>query len=214
MRALTTMAVVILAAVPAGTALAEDAPDPALSEAERAELIQMLDESFARVLGLISGLSEEQWTFRENPDRWSVGECTEHIVRSQRALLDFAKQAMSGEPDPQWAERTRGKNDLIRRVMPNRNPGGAGGATAPMEIRPTEKWDRATAIKELYTVAGEVRAYIETLEGPVKNHTAEHPFPVFGWLNAYDWLIYVPLHTVRHSKQIVEVQEHPDYPKG
>ena len=39
-----------------------------------------------------------------------------------------------------------------------------------------------------------------------------HPFPVFGPLNAYDWLIYVPLHTIRHSRQIVEVQQTAGYP--
>ncbi len=214
MRTTTLMAAVLVVFAPVGAAFAEDAPTPYLTEEERAELIQLLEDSFDRVMELISGLSEEQWTFRENQDRWSVGECTEHIVRSQRALLDYAKQAMSGDPDEAWMTRTQGKNQLLRRVMPNRNPGGAGGATAPMEIRPTEKWDRGKAIAELYKIQGEVRAYVETLEGPVKNHTAEHPFPVFGWLNAYDWLIYIPLHTVRHSKQIVEVKEHADYPKS
>ena len=57
-------------------------------------------------------------------------------------------------------------------------------------------------------------AYCETIDKPIKEYTLEHPFPVFGWLSAHDWLIYVPLHTIRHTKQLIEVQEHEGYPKG
>lgn len=194
-------------------AVGEEAPSPFLSDEERAELITLLDESFTKLMGLISGLNDEQWTFKQNPDRWSVGECTEHIVRSETALLEYAKRALSGEPDPEWHERTKGKAALLRQVMPNRQPMGRGGATAPVEIRPHEKWDRAKAIEELYKIRGAVRALVETVDGPVKQYTEEHPFPVFSWLNAHDWLIYVPLHTIRHSRQIIEVQEDERYPK-
>ena len=44
-------------------------------------------------------------------------------------------------------------------------------------------------------------------EEPYKSHTQEHPFPFFNTLSAYDWIIYVPLHTIRHSKQMIEVME-------
>ena len=190
------------------------APSPKLTAEEKAELIQLLDESFAMLMGLITGLSDEQWNFKQNADRWSVAECTQHIVRSERALLDAAQAALNSEPDEQWFTRTKGKTELLRQVMPNRRPGGAGGATAPQEIRPNETWSRAKAIKEFYIIRGEVRAYVETLEKPAKEYTFEHPFPVFGWLSAHDWLIYVPLHTIRHSRQIIEVQEDKNYPQN
>ena len=194
-------------------AFADDPPSPMLTEEEHKELIDLLNESHELLMGLITGLSDEQWTFKQNPDRWSVGECAEHIVRSETSLLDRARTAMNGDPDDDWVEKTKGKTDLLRQVMPNRRPMGQGGATAPVEIRPSEKWDRAKTIEEFYKIRGRVRAYVETIEGPVKNHTTEHPFPVFGWLTAHDWLIYVPLHTIRHSRQIIEVQEDANYPK-
>jgi hypothetical protein len=50
-------------------------------------------------------------------------------------------------------------------------------------------------------------------EAALKEHTVEHPFPIFGTLNAYQWLIYVPLHTMRHDKQIAEVKATAGYPK-
>lgn len=195
-------------------AQAEEKPNPYLTDEEHAELIGLLDESFDMLVGLVTGLTDEQWRFKQNPDRWSVAECAEHIVRSERSLLEYAIRALDGKPDKDWVERTKGKTDLIRRVMPNRQPMGRGGATAPMEIRPTENWSRGKTLAEYYKIRGEVRGYVEDLDRPVKNYTEEHPFPVFGWLSAHDWLIYVPLHTIRHSRQIIEVQEDENYPKG
>ncbi len=190
-----------------------DDPSPKLTDAEFAELVKEHDQSLTKLLGLISGLTDEQWTFKQNPKRWSVGECTEHIVRSERALFNNAVKAMENPADPDWYARTKGKAAFIRRVIPNRNPNGVGGAQAPLEIQPTEKWGRAKAIEEFYKIHGEVRAYIETMPREIKNHTVKHPFPIFNWLNAHDWLLYLPLHTERHCKQIIEVQADPRYPK-
>ncbi len=206
------IAFLAIALVPA-TRVRADEPSPILTDAEFAELIKAHDQSMTMLLGLISGLSDEQWTFKQNPKRWSVGECTEHIVRSEHALFQNAVKAMKNPPDPDWYSRTKGKAAFIRKVIPNRNPNGVGGAQAPMEIQPTEKWGRAKAIEEFYKIHGEVRAYIETMPREIKNHTVKHPFPIFNWLNAHDWLLYLPLHTERHCKQIIEVQADPRYPK-
>ncbi len=194
-------------------ATAQEAPSAYLTEDEHAELLKLLDESRDLLMSRITGLTDEQWNFKQKEDRWSVAECVEHIVKSDRALLEYAKAAIEAGEDKDWAEKTKGKTDFIRRVMPNRQPGGAGGAQAPMEIRPTENWSRAKAIQEFYTMHGEVVGYCETIDKPLKQFTKEHPFPVFGWLNAHDWIIYVPLHTIRHTKQLIEVQEDPNYPK-
>jgi DinB family protein len=206
------IAFLVLLLVPAMPACAGD-PSPTLTDEEFAELVKSHDQSLNMLLGLISGLSDEQWTFKQNPKRWSVGECAEHIVRSERALFQNAVKAMQNPPDPDWFERTNRKAAFIRKVIPNRNANGVGGAQAPIEIQPTEKWGRAKAIEEFYKIHGEVRAYIETMPREIKNHTSRHPFPIFNWLNAYDWLLYLPLHTVRHCKQIIEVQADPRYPK-
>jgi len=195
-------------------AFAEDAASPALTRDEYAELIQQIEDNQDRVLGLISGLTDEQWTFKQNESRWSVAECTEHIVRSQRAILQTVKDVISSPRDPDWATKTAGKTAFVRQIVPNRGPQGAGGVQAPQEIRPTEHWDRARAIREFYDAQGEVRAYLETMDRAIKDHTSQHPVPQIGWLNAYDWLNLLTMHTVRHSKQIIEVQEGANYPKG
>lgn len=121
MRACTLSIAMILICILGPVTMADEAPSPSLTADEHAELISLLDESFDLLTGLITGLSDEQWTFKQNPSRWSVGECAEHIVRSETALFESAKNAMSNDPDPEWVERTKGKTQLLRNVMPNRH---------------------------------------------------------------------------------------------
>ena len=184
------------------------AEEATLTAEERAQFRQWLDESEKTLMELIEGVEAEAWTWKPAPDRWSVAECTEHIVKSEAALFESAKAALAGEPDPEWASKTAGKVDFIARVMPDRS----GRAQAPQEIRPTG----GVSKEELIAMFRAQRAELEKLIGDesleLKRYTQEHPFPVFGTLNAHQWLIYVPLHTIRHSKQIREVQETPGYP--
>jgi hypothetical protein len=198
----------------AARAIAEDAPKPTVTDEEYAQLVKEIDDAQTLVMSHISGLTDEQWNFKQNPDRWSVGECTEHIARSERAILEMVKQVIASPRDPEWYTRTKGKTEILRQVVPNRGPQGQGGVQAPTEIRPTEHWDRARAIKEFYNTHGELRAYVETMDRNIKDHTAQHPVPALNYLNAYDWLNLIPLHVIRHSKQILEVQQDPKYPKG
>jgi hypothetical protein len=121
---------------------------------------------------------------------------------------------LAKEPNKEWREATKGKTELLENVMPNRRPMGQGGATAPFEIRPSENWSRAKFFEEYYKIRGQVRAMVETIDRPIKEYTEEHPFPIFNTLSAHDWIIYVPLHTIRHSRQMIEVMEDENYPKG
>ena len=47
----------------------------------------------------------------------------------------------------------------------------------------------------------------------LKAVTREHPFPIFGTLSGYQWLLYIPLHNVRHNQQIDEVKSSDGFPR-
>ena len=53
--------------------------------------------------------------------------------------------------------------------------------------------------------------FAEQTQVPLKEHTLDHPSPVFGTLNGYQWLIYIPFHTIRHNKQIAAVKADADF---
>ena len=196
----------------AGAASAATDAEERITEPERAQLLDLIDESRAQYLALLAGASDAQWSWKPKPDRWSVGECAEHILLSNETLFAWAKNALAAEANPQWKEKTAGKTEFLFQVMPNRRPAGQGGATAPIEIRPTGEVSRKAIVERFSALYDEIETFIRETDAPLKSHTTEHPFPIFNTLNAYQWLLYVPLHTVRHSRQMIEVMETEGYP--
>jgi hypothetical protein len=185
------------------------ATDAHMTPEERTKVINWLEESRKEFLAAIDGVTAEQWKWKPAPERWSVGETAEHIVLAEAALFGNVQKAVASPANPAWEEKTKGKTEFIVQVMAPR----LGKATAPEPIVPTGKMTQAEVRETFEKQRLEIVKFATTTEAALKEHTVEHPFPVFGTLNAYQWLIYAPLHTMRHDKQIAEVKATPGYPK-
>lgn len=184
------------------------AADPNITPKERADLVQYLQDSRQEFLDAVSGLSDAQWRWKPAPERWSVGECAEHIVLSEEMLFEKAKQAIASPADPDWEAKTGPKTAILLSVMAQRK----GKATAPEEIRPTGKMTRAEIMTQFAENRARTLKFVEETRIPLKEHIAPHPFPIFNPLNAYQWVLYIPLHNMRHDKQIAEVKATPGFP--
>jgi len=185
------------------------ASDANITAAERAHAIKLLQDSQKEFLSLVDGLTEEQWNYKPGPDRWSVGETAEHIVLAEGGLFDNLERAMAAAPNPDWETKTRGKTEFIEKVMVDRSHK----AQAPEAIVPHGKLTHEEVIQRYKAVRAKTMKFAEENEVPLKAQLADHPFPVFGTLNAYQWLIYIPLHNMRHDQQIAEVKASPGFPK-
>lgn len=201
---LSALALALLCAWPA---LAQT--DPKMTMEERTKLIQWLNESQAETLAAVEKLSDAQWNWKAAPEKWSVAECVEHIMLAESTLMAQAEKALAAPPNPDWAEKTKGKAEFIERVMVKRQ----GKAQAPEAIVPMGKIARAELMKKLREARARTLKFAETTQLSLKAHTSEHPFPVFGTLNAYQWVIYIPLHNIRHNQQIAEVIANPNFPQ-
>ena len=184
------------------------AADSHMSAEERTKVLNWLDESHKEFFASIDGVTDEQWKWKPAPERWSVGETAEHIVLAEAMLFDFVQKAVTAPPNPAWEEQTKGKTEFIVRVMPSRQ----GKAQAPEPIVPRQGLTRAQVKQRFEKQRAAILKFATDTQVALKEYTADHPFPVFGTLNAYQWLIYVPLHTIRHDKQIAEVKATPGYP--
>ena len=199
----STFTVLALIAVPLFAA------GPALTTEERAHAIQLLQDSQKEFLALVDGLTDAQWTYKPAPDRWSVGETAEHIVLAEGLLYGSVEKAVASPPNPDWESKTRGKTEFLEKVMVDRSHK----AQAPEAIQPHAQLSREEVVQRYKEVRARTLKFIEETEVPLKEHTVDHPFPVFGTLNAYQWLIYIPLHNMRHDQQIAEVKASPGFPK-
>lgn len=178
------------------------------SAADKAKLIAYLDQSEKQFYALIADVNETQWKWSPAPGKWGVGECGEHMVKAEDLLFQSAAKAAASEPNPNWQEKTKGKTELLERVMPNRT----GKATAPEPIVPTEHWSKEETIRRFKEVRARTRKFIETADMNLDERTLDHPFPIFNTLSAYQWLIYIPLHQIRHNGQLEDVKKLETYP--
>ncbi|HYL98724.1 MAG TPA: DinB family protein [Blastocatellia bacterium] len=180
-----------------------------MSAEERAEVVKLLEDSRKEFLGSIQDLTGEQWNYRPAPFRWTIGQVSEHIVLAEGSLFQAVTKAVQSPPNPDWESKTASKTAFLNQVMPTR----VGRAQAPWEIQPKGGLSKEEVIRRYNEVRGRTLDFAKHTDVALKEHTLQHPFPVFGTLNAYQWLIYIPLHNQRHDKQIAEVKASPGYPK-
>jgi CubicO group peptidase (beta-lactamase class C family) len=189
-----------------GTASAQPSGGPTMTAAERAELIELLSRSEAEMMQYISGLSDAQWSFKPAPERWSIGEVVEHIVLAEGMMFDLVVKSVDSQANPKW-EETLPKTATLKAALPNRSRR----VDAPGVIQPKGGMTREVALARFKEQRSRIGAYARDTAKPLKAHTSPNPF--FGDLNAHQWLLYVPLHTIRHNQQIAEVKTTSTFPK-
>ncbi len=193
----------------AGSLLAM-AQTPAMSKNDRQALLKRFDDSSAQTLAAVEKLSEAQWAYKAAPDKWSVGETLEHITMAEGLLFGMVEKTLASPVNPAWAEKTKGKTEFIERAMLDRSTK----AQAPEMIIPTGKLTRAEVLAKFKTVRAQTRKFVAETNAEMHAHTGNHPVPAFGTLSAYQWLIYISLHNLRHNQQIEEVKASASFPKA
>ena len=184
------------------------AADPNITPQERAQLVQLLKDSQSEFLHAVTGVTDEQWKWKPAPERWSVGEVAEHILLAEGMLFAKMQEAIGNPASPDWDTKTAGKTELILKVLAPR----LGKAKAPEDIEPRGDLTRAEIMSRFAQVRANTLRFASETKVPLKEHVAEHPFPIFNPLNAHQWLLYIPLHNQRHIKQIEEVKATPGFP--
>jgi hypothetical protein len=135
-----------------------------------------------------------------------VAECAEHIILAEALLFETATTSLTAASDEKWEDTLR-KTDVLRRALPNRSTK----VDAPAAIKPRQAMTRQQLMARFKEQRARALAYVQETEAPLKAHTAANPF--FGPLNAHQWLLYIPLHHLRHNLQIAEVKTSSSYPQ-
>jgi hypothetical protein len=175
---------------------------------ERAHLIKLLQDSQKEYLSYVENVSEAQWNWKPGQDRWSVGETAEHILLAEGRLFSAMERAVAAPPNPDCEKSTARRAELLERALLDRSHK----AVSPESIRP-QGLSKAEVIRRFKEARAKTIKFVQDTQLPLKEHNSEHPFAVFKTLNAYQWLLYIPLHNLRHDQQIAEVKATPGYPR-
>ena len=178
-----------------------------LTQGERNFAMSDLHATRKLFLDSMAGLSPEQWKFKPAPDRWSVAEIAEHVVLSEDAMSQWARQVLAS---PAVASRTvdRAADVKVLTRMADRSTK----AQAPSEIRPTGRWATPAALAQEFRLRRDrTIEYLQTTQDPLRAHVTKWGTDT---VDAYQVLLMISGHTQRHLAQINEVKADPRYPKS
>jgi DinB family protein len=180
-----------------------------LTPEERSYLIDQLGKSKQAFIGSIQGLTDAQWNYKAAPDKWSINECAEHIILSEDFIFAGSQKMLQTPAQPRAASSTPERDREIFAMVQDRSHK----ATAPEQIRPTGQWTTvADAISEFTKRRDRNIAYVRDTNDELRAHySSDTPF---GAMDAYQVLVLMVGHSLRHTAQIQEVKTSPGYPKG
>jgi hypothetical protein len=174
---------------------------------EKAALIANLDRTSANFQKSIEGVSEAQWNFKASPEKWSLAECSEHIIAAESFIRELFAGSMKAPAAAELLEGAR-KESVIEKAVLDRSQK----FKAPEPLQPTAK-KFASAAEALTAFQAERQKTIELAQqgGDLRSFAMAHPFA--GPLDAVGWFTFLSAHTGRHTLQIEEVKADANYPR-
>ncbi len=202
------LALLIAAAPLLAAAPQADATNGPMSDAERSYLLAQLDESQKGFLESINGLTPAQWRFKAAPDRWSIAECAEHIIKAEPFIFDASQKLLKSPAVPRPATSSTEVDQKIVAGVKDRSHK----IKAPEPIVPSGVYATpAEAAQAFLAARAKTIDYVKTTNDDLRTHVGPGPA---GPMDAYQFLLLLSSHSVRHTEQIREVEADPNYPKA
>jgi len=171
---------------------------------EQKLILDQLTSSEAR---LLAGLTQQQWSFRETPERWSIAENIEHVIVLENFITQSIAKALEGPAHPEKKILAAEKESLVLGLANSRNVK----IKAREAAHPMGRWpDPAELISELRKTRARTIVFATETQANLRDHFFPHV--AFGDLDCYQWLVVLGQHGFRHAFQIEEIKADPEYP--
>jgi hypothetical protein len=182
-------------------------PDAGLTDAERKYAIDLLKETKDALVQKVKGLSAEQLNFKPDANTWSVAECVEHIAISENNIFGFAQMGLKEAADPSKRSEIKLTDDAVIKMITDRTTK----VKTQEAFKPTGKFGSFDAtLNEFKTKRDDNINYIKTTTDDLRNHYNDFPF---GKVDTYQTVLFMAGHSRRHTEQISELMNNPDFPK-
>ena len=178
------------------------------SENDKTFLLNYFQETFDRLQTLTQGLSREQLHFKPADDRWSISQCLEHIVLTERALLDNVKELGETPPNPERKDEVEiTDSDLVAGLTDRSSK-----AQAPESLQPEGNYKNPKrAIRDLKKERKQITALLDNnSEEDLRNRVSDS---FLGAMDLYQSFLFIAAHTARHTAQIEEIKSLEDFPQ-
>lgn len=174
---------------------------------DRKYAINLMKESQKDVLKSVKGLSEAQLNYKTAPDRWSVKECVYHIAAAEKMLWTMFEEAMKAPLNPEKREEIKVTDEQLVRMVQDRSKKNQ--APEPIQPKNTGYSSLTAALNDFKESRNNHIRYMRTSTEDLRNHVIQLPF---GWIDAYQFYIFIAAHNKRHLAQLEEVKAAAGFP--
>lgn len=175
---------------------------------DKSILINHYQETIDKLQKSVSGLSKEQLHFKPSAESWSISQCLDHIIITEKMIFGMIQENMEKPINPDEREKIKFSDEEIFAMAADRTEK----YKAPEILVTRGKYDDAeTALNDLNTQREELYSFIEaTPIEALRNRVNASPS---GFNDAYQSLLFIAGHTARHLLQIEEIKINDDFPK-
>lgn len=166
-------------------------------------------ETYEQLSNKVKNLSEKQLHFKATDSTWSISQCLEHIVMTEQMIFGMIEGYMAQPENPERQNDIKvSDQDMISMVTDRSEK-----YKAPEMLIGKGKYnDVETALNELNNQRAEILSFIEnTPIEAMRNRVNDSPA---GATDAYQSLLFLAGHTVRHTLQIEEIKAAEDFPNN
>jgi hypothetical protein len=177
-----------------------------LSQADREKGIKYLEQTRDAIVADTKNLTPAQWNFKAAPDKWSVAMTLEHIALAEDGFYQTITEKFMKSPAGA-ADRDTAKLDaMVLGMVPDRSTK----RQAPADLVPTGRWPPAETLDHFLKSRARTIEFLQ-ITPDLRQHVMDSPL---GPLDAYQWVLFDAAHSERHTKQILEVEASPNFPKN
>ena len=189
------------------TGLAGTINDSSLSKKERKFGLGMLKGTRDEAVNASKGLSEVQLNFKASPEKWSVKECMYHIASAEKLLWAMFEGTMKAPANPEKRSEIKVTDEQVVKMIEDRSFK----AQAPEPIQPknTGFTSLEGAIEDFKINRAAHIKYLKNSTEDLRNHVVQLPF---GYIDCYQFLLFMAAHSNRHTQQMNEVKANPGFP--
>jgi hypothetical protein len=177
------------------------------TEADRKYLVDNLTRSRDELINETKGLSKEQWSFKESPDRWSINQIVEHIAIWELLMTHDVSRTLSGGPKPELAAKPKADSTYLNFIMEDKQHISTEYTKPFTYTVPQGLSDLSANLGWVLKMRNESIGYVSSTNDDLRMY-----FAVNG-SNLHQRYITIFGHMDRHLRQLKKVKQHPNYPK-
>ncbi|MGZ5135281.1 MAG: DinB family protein [Chitinophagaceae bacterium] len=181
--------------------------DNTLTKQERKFIVSLLKDTKTDVFKTVKTLSAAQLNYRQSPDQWSIKECFYHLTLAENSLWSRLEEAMKEPAKPEQRSKVKISDLDLLKAITNRDIK----AKAPEAFMPEKAaWKSINeALSEFKVSRSQHLKYAKTTTEDLRNHFIQMPI---GWIDCYQFIIFMSAHSDRHTQQINEIMADPGFP--